>query len=365
MQPQMLDTSESVAMMFLGDIAMPAGIAPRVVGVPGNTFAGVTIANLEGAVVEGDEGLLSEAVLFNDPAVLSCLRELGVQVISLANNHIFDVTASPKKTILALEQWGIATCGAGDTLAEAARPAVIQHNNTEYVFLAFGWEVIQCRAARLMAPGVNPLRPKHVLGCVAKTKRERPHCHLILLMHWNYELETCPQPMHRQLAFDAIDAGANAVIGCHSHCVQGMEIYKGAPIVYSLGNWFVPHGVFWGSSLRYPALSERQLGFEWEPKTGRMTCHWFNYVPGTHEICYESSEAAETSGIMRQLSPFAGMEQHQYIEWFARNRRKRRLLPIYKDYRHERTNRMRDSWVAARQFLVKCAFRSGLKGGAR
>ena len=62
---------------------------------------------------------------------------------------------------------------------------------------------------------------------------------LIVYVHWGTENSTKLEPAQTQMAREYIDAGADAVIGGHTHCLQGMEFYKGAPIVYSVGNfWF-------------------------------------------------------------------------------------------------------------------------------
>jgi poly-gamma-glutamate capsule biosynthesis protein CapA/YwtB (metallophosphatase superfamily) len=55
--------------------------------------------------------------------------------------------------------------------------------------------------------------------------------------HWGWENEPGPSARQRELARALIDAGADAVIGSHPHVTQGVEMYRGRPIVYSLGNF--------------------------------------------------------------------------------------------------------------------------------
>jgi len=71
-------------------------------------------------------------------------------------------------------------------------------------------------------------------------KKAKEKCdYLIVYMHWGVEYNNYPEAYQREWAKLYIDAGANAVIGCHPHVVQGFELYNGCPIVYSLGNfWF-------------------------------------------------------------------------------------------------------------------------------
>ncbi|GAH71061.1 unnamed protein product, partial [marine sediment metagenome] len=270
------------------------------------------------------------------------LQSLNIKVVTLANNHILDVNPSPVGTIQFLKDGGIEACGAGKNIEEAGKPVLLRHGNEEYVFLAFGWETIQCVAASRNRPGVNPLRPKHVLESVRNGRRAHPDARIVLLMHWNYELELYPQPMHRQLSFAAVEAGASAVIGSHSHCVQGVEICGDAPIVHGLGNWFLPDGVFFGGRLAYPDFAKRQLAFEWDADSGEMACHWFEYQAVNHNVTFIKSEELTESQWIEELTPYRSMDQEDYAEWFRLHRRKRILLPVYTRFNQTLLNWIKD-----------------------
>ena len=217
---------------------MPSGIRPRVVGGEHVLGSSVAVANLEGDVVETGEATLAARQVFNAPNVLEALAAWNVGVVSLANNHVLDVHASPRQTIDKLAAAGIRSVGAGTSADEAAAPIAADVDGRQVVFLAFGWEVIECRAATAGAAGVNPLRPSHVIASVRAARERHPGAALVCLMHWITRLELYPQPMHRQLAYRLAEMGVDAVIGCHSHRVQGIEFHHGVPIVYGLGNWF-------------------------------------------------------------------------------------------------------------------------------
>lgn len=344
-------------MIFLGDVAAPFDVSTRApeLHLPD---AGLVVANLEGPLRRGST---RERLIFNDVSVPGYLRRLGVRVVSLANNHVLDGERSTLTTTAWLDEAGLAWCGAGDDPATAARPAVVQEDGRERVFLAFGWETIQCRAATETSAGVNPLRPAHVLESTRRARAAHPDATLVLLVHWNYELEAYPQPLHRELAFRAIDAGADAVIGSHSHCVAGVEVYRGRPVVYGLGNWLIPQGVFWGEGLTYPDRARDQLAFEWDPESGRMVAHRFEYEPGTHALLPRGSEPLEQSRWIESLTPFRGMSHGDYARWFARNRLRRKGLPVYRDVDAPATNWARDRWMQARDLAVRAAVVSGLK----
>ncbi|MDP9348208.1 MAG: CapA family protein [Gemmatimonadota bacterium] len=352
-------------MIFLGDVAVPESVHPRVGAWRERFGDAMTVANLEGALVcPGDEGARRDG-LYNDAAVLQYLAELSTRVVGLANNHILDAGLAPSTTVERLAAAGIRACGAGDDWTQASRPATIHEDGRERVFLAFGWEAIRCRAATPAHPGVNPLRPDHVLASVKAARRAHPDATLVLLMHWGYELELYPHPMHRQLAFAAVDAGADCIVGTHSHCVQGVETYRGAPIAYGLGNWFLPQGEFLDQGLVYPPFARRQLALEWDPENGTSVCHLFDYRPEDHSVEHVESEPLERCAEVRERTPFAGMPHERYVRWFAANRRKKRLLPVYHDYRHERINRLKDHWVQLRHSLIQGLVLLKLKGGVR
>lgn len=345
-----------LVLTFLGDFACPAGLTPRVAGLERVPLE-FSIVNLEGGLRPPDWPLPpagpTGVVLYTAREALPLLNSWNVRVATLANNHIDDLHRPLGDTIRELADAGIATCGAGETLGAAARPAVVLHAGRKLAFLAFGWEPIECVAATATTSGVNPLRPRHVLASVEQTRRDHPDALLVVLFHWDYELEIYPLPAQRQLAQDAITAGADAVVGHHPHCAQGFELHQGKPIVYSLGNWFLPHGTSFGVPIRYPDYSLRQLVWEWRPDHRRSVGHWFDYDPAEHVIRHVASEPVDDSAEMRSRTPFAGMSHRQYVRWFRRNRRKRRGLPVYADHRHELRNALYDRWNALRMRLLR------------
>ena len=353
-------------LMFLGDVCCSPYGSSVFKDPVAQLFAGkFTVVNLEGAIGSVDRAALDRKVVFNDPRVLSVLQAYNVHLASLANNHMFDVAECPKATQAFLARHGILSCGAGGNLAEASAPVVSSWGGEEMLFLAFGWEVIGCRVARKNGAGVNPLVPGHVLDWVRKAEEAHPNAKIVLLMHWDYELELYPQPMHRQLAFAAIDAGANAVIGCHSHCAQGIEVYRGSPVVYGLGNWFFSRNVFFGGRLSFPPLASLQLAFEWNARSKEMVCHWFRHEQDERPLSYLESSPVADCARTRALTPFEGMSHAEYVGWFGEHRRKRKGLPVYKNMNASYANWSRDRWVALRARLINLIFLLRLKGGPR
>lgn len=339
-------------MIFLGDIAHPFTSAPNWGSLDRLTDGQPVVVNLEGAIVNTTVHL-PDRKLFNHVSVIDALAGVGAKVVCLANNHITDVEQGVEITRQILAENSMMGVGAG-TPSEAASPVFLNYNGHEYAFVAFGWSTIQCVPARPSMAGVNPLTPDAVLKTIAKVRRERPRAVIVAMFHWNMELERYPQPAHRQLAFAAIDEGADAIIGHHPHCVGGFEIYRGCPIVYSLGDWWIPHGVFLDGQLSFPDYTLRQVAFEWE--YGKQSVlHWFDYSRDTHEISYDSSEVLGEGVGVPHHTPFSGLSAAEYKTWFRRNRVKRNALPIYYDYRSITANLLRDAYVRGRQPFVVAA----------
>lgn len=349
-------------MIFVGDVAIPRGLDPRLHAPDGFWTGHQVIANLEGAVLSSMGLRPAAGCLYNDEAnFVSLAKTLNIAAVSLANNHVADLGDSINRTANVLRDHGVGAFGAGDTIGDAAAPFRLTNEGQDVLLLGFGWDVVQCVPATDVQPGVNPLRADHVLGSIREAREKYPNAKIVLFMHWNYELEAYPQPMDRELAFDTIDAGASAVIGCHSHCVGGIEVYKGAPIVYSLGNWFLPTGNHFGIPVRFPDLSARQLAFEWNPKSGRSVCHWFHFDRTANVVRYERSEELDASAIRAQLTPFHSLRGAAYERWFRKHRRKRKLLPIYKSHKDAALNRLRNAWVTTRQHGVEILAKTNLK----
>lgn len=232
-----------------------------------------------------------------------------------------------ESTLEILENRGFSPIGTGSSLNEASKFFEVDDEGNSYIFPSFGWKVIQCQKANKRTVGVNPLNVKNVIGSVLKTKRDFPESILVVLFHWNYEMEKYPQPRHRELARKLIDIGADLIIGHHPHIVNGIEVYNEKTIVNSLGNWFIPHNFFFNVKLRFSDWVTTQLIFEWslgmEP-----VLHWFDYSPLDHSINYSGSEAFSESPKIKELTPFHDMSHIDYIKWFKKNRKKKTTASI-------------------------------------
>ncbi len=341
--------------VFLGDISVSK---PHVYGVDGLDFlreADHVIANLEGPILpESEIDLIKKKdkrVLYNSPDVIEVLKAFQVDVVSLSNNHIFDYGNSLEYTKRTLADAGIGYFGAGSNLAEAKQPFLLQG---KIHLFGFGWDVIGCQYATAQRPGVNPYEPDHLLGTIRELRRMDPGSAVIYYIHWNYELEGYPQPADRQLTRILIDEGVDAIIGLHPHIPQGAELYRGKPIVYSLGNWFFPPRNFGPVQLNFSKEPALEVALEIDFAGGLMNStafHWLRFDHQDKVLKYETTETWEGETI-EGLTPFSGLSDSMYIKWFRENRTKRYGLPIYRDYSLRVENWLNDQYVKFRQGMI-------------
>jgi poly-gamma-glutamate capsule biosynthesis protein CapA/YwtB (metallophosphatase superfamily) len=214
---------------------------------PVTTAADLYVANLECPFTSRGEKLPKNFNFRADPKLVAALLAGGVDVVSLANNHMMDWGEEGLyDTLSTLDAAKIVHFGAGRTLAAARAPAIVTVKGVRFAFLGYfflGDKNIEPAAviATETAPGVaghhdsvEKLR-EWVKADVVSAKQQADV--VIPFFHWGREGHTTPEPYQVELAHVAIDAGAAAVVGSHPHCLQGVEMYKGAPIAYSLGNF--------------------------------------------------------------------------------------------------------------------------------
>ncbi len=251
-----------------GDFARPLRpTAPRLAS------ADLTIGNLEstlsrlGPRTQGDDSFGA------DPRVLAGLKLAGFDVLSLGNNHVGDFgLESLTVTQRLLRRGGFATVGAGASLDDAWKPAVIARDGVRFGIVAFNaiGETPRPTASRpgaasvRMEPRTGPLNASDVARLRTTIASLRPTVDVVLVVpHWGTQYTHQPVPDQRTVARAAIDAGADLVVGGHPHWVQGVEVYHGKFIVHSLGNFVfdmdwedeVREGVvleltYWGSALK-------------------------------------------------------------------------------------------------------------------
>lgn len=176
-------------------------------------------------------------ILRANPRTVQSLSLAGFDIVTLANNHIMDWgPIAMQDTMDALDSVNIAYTGAGKNLEEARRPAFITTpDGTKLAFLAYSLVYPEIFWAKKTRPGTPYGDPSYFVPDIQKAKMMADH--VIVSFHWSDELQFYPSDYQKIYGRKAIDAGASVVIGHHPHVLQGLQVYKGGLIAYSLGNF--------------------------------------------------------------------------------------------------------------------------------
>ncbi|MDH4162828.1 MAG: CapA family protein [Nitrospirota bacterium] len=167
---------------------------------------------------------------------VDALKEAGIRVVTLANNHILDFgPLALQDTLAALSGNGILFTGAGMDLDDARAPAFLKVKDRAIAFLSYSLTFPLEFYASRGRPGTAPGYADFVRADIAKV-RERADL-VVVSFHWGAELMTAAKDYQVDLGRKAIDWGADLVLGHHPHILQELELYKGRLIAYSLGNF--------------------------------------------------------------------------------------------------------------------------------
>ena len=166
--------------------------------------------------------------------IMPYLHQLKIDAVTMANNHILDYGyKGVTDTFKELDDHKIEYIGAGNDLTEARKPLTLDKDGMKIAILNFcenEWSI-----AEDDSPGANPMDIIDNTNQIREAKAS--HDKVIVIVHGGHEYYNLPSPrMQKQYRFYA-DQGADIVVGHHTHCISGNEVYKGVPIFYSLGNF--------------------------------------------------------------------------------------------------------------------------------
>ncbi len=200
--------------------------------------ADLALVNLEGPISNVGSPVSGKEYTFRArPALAQGLLSGGIDVVSLANNHILDYgSAALLDCIARLDAVGVKHAGAGANGAAAVAPVIMDTPAGKVAVLAYSSIVPSGFAAGAGKPGVaTTYDPRSIANQVAAAAKQVDF--VVVSFHWGVEYSPTVTSAQRNLAHAVIDAGADLVLGHHPHVDQGLEIYKNKLIAYSLGGF--------------------------------------------------------------------------------------------------------------------------------
>jgi hypothetical protein len=198
----------------------------------------LTMVNLEGPLCRGIEPHPDQSSIYlrGESSCASPMAAAGIDAVCLANDHIMDYGAAGLEetlSILRSEEMGV--FGAGSNSSAAEQPLVLESENGASIALLSFCDVAPATYnASEEAPGISASSPERLGEMVEQAAGEAPY--VVVFMHWGEVGSAEITPRQRELAQICVAAGADLVVGCHPHVIQGIEVLQGVPVIYSLGN---------------------------------------------------------------------------------------------------------------------------------
>lgn len=279
--------------------------------------ADIAFCQLEANLTEGGTRLpQARHAVRGDPRIADALRDTGFNVVSFAGNHCLDYGREAfLETIERVSGTGAAIVGAGATIDDARRPAIVESKGNRVGFLAYSSILPMGYWAEQDRAGCAPMRAWTIYEQIEHDQPGTP-CRIhtfphrddlramcddirrlkaqadvvIVSLHWGIHfVPAVIADYQRDVAHAAIDAGADLILGHHAHILKGIEIYKDKPIFYSLCNFAV--------DLRMDAKHAASKGFreiqglhpQWQPDFDSL----YNFPPDSRKSMVVKCTIAE------------------------------------------------------------------------
>ena len=243
------------------------------------------------------------------PEYVSKLKDIGTDIVSLANNHVNDHgTDAMLDTFDTLETAGIPYVGAGRNIDEASAPYYMELEGVKVAFVA-ATQIERLASpdtveATATAPGVfRCLSPDRFIERIKEAKQNADI--VVAFVHWGTEGEEDIDWLQKEQAPMYAEAGADIIIGDHPHVLQKIEYINGVPCIYSLGNYL------FNSSTLDTGLVQATVD------TQTKTLKSFRFIPAIQSGCKtkmpEDSEKDRIIRHMRELSPDVTIDDEGYV----------------------------------------------------
>ncbi len=338
---------ETITLVGVGDVIIdreqPETIFRHVANVLRS--ADIAYANMEQVLSDKGTPHPKQAV-YSSPKMVDAYVSAGVDVVSLATNHIGDWgTEGVLETLKTLKAAGIPYCGAGENLIEARKPAILERKGTRVGFLNYCTVHMDEYAATDTKPGLAPIRvwtvyervdyqpatpplivsithKEDLASLVEAVKNLKAQVDVaVLCMHWGQHILPAIIPDYCiEIGHAAIDAGADIVLGSHTHILKGIEMYKGKPIFYSLANFVLELGPHMRDHKHVSLLDKLYRVKDWHDRRKTMIAKAviedgkvarISYIP-----CYENDN--KEPEMVKRSDP-RGQDVFNYVEDISRS----------------------------------------------
>ena len=242
-----------------------------------------------------------------NPSNIELYEQMGVDVVSLANNHAYDYGETAlMDTFTTLENANIPYVGAGRNIDEAKKPLYLIANGIKIAIVSATQiernATPDTKEATATSAGVlRCMDPSALLEVIAEAKANSDF--VVLYIHWGTESQEQTDWLQDEQAPIYAQAGVDLIIGDHPHCLQKIDVVSGVPVIYSLGNfWF-------NSKTQNTCLVEITVN-----KDGMET---FQFIPCIQNDCrtilLEGNEKDGVLNYMRGLSPNVLIDDDGYV----------------------------------------------------
>ena len=279
-----------VSIAVTGDV-MFARNMEGVLSSDSSPFAGVSnvtsnvdllIINFENAATNSENAVKGDVPLKCDPKYVPLAKANNRTIATLANNHVCDYGfTGMRDTIKYLKDAGITPMGAGENASDAHKSVTQNINNRDITVLNYmdsnnfaEYDYQSLPYANDSSPGYSAYNSEDAKKQISEA-RANGSDFIMVSMHFGNEYSMSPNTDQEKIAHELIDYGADIVVGAHPHVPQGVEMYKGKPICYSLGNFMFDLGT-------ESTLNDYMIKVELVNDTGVLTLYPVNingYLP--------------------------------------------------------------------------------------
>ncbi len=313
-----------VTMTFAGDILFDPNYAIMSVVGPGRDISKGIMPEVTARMQDADIMMLNNEFAYSDrgapleekqftfrakPETAAYLNDMGVDIVSLANNHAYDYGPEAlEDTFDTLREAGIPYVGAGRNIGEARKPVYYIVGDIKIAFVSATQierlDTPDTKEATETSPGVfRCWNGAKLLETVREAADNSDF--VVVYVHWGTENQAELDWAQLKQAPELVAAGADLVIGDHPHCLQPIGVIQGVPVIYSLGNfWF-------NSKTLDTGMVEVTID-----ETGIVS---YQFIPCLQSGCkttlLQDAEKERVLAYMRSISEGVRIDEDGFVSW--------------------------------------------------